>query len=229
MHFVFSLFFLYLYLCLSFLYFIFIYGWYLYLCLWPCLVHVVFVHPCIKSLVDQVQHLKELKRAAGPRKVVEPVNLGKEEVQENKIWFIVQKQAQKHGRILSQRLDLTSEKRTVADSNISEVGLPYFRFSATDFGNIWWINFSDLKMELLSVDCWFPTSSSAFSSQSVWRGELKIESGGPSLHSYAQIIQIMWHILISEKRMKSEFINLMRSTITGETKMRETRMTIPRA
>ena len=93
--------------------------------------------------------------------------------------------------ILSQRLDLTSEKRTVADSNISEVGLPYFRFSATDFGNIWWINFSDLKMEFLSADCRFPTSSSAFSSQSVWRGELKIESGGPSLHSYAQIIQIM--------------------------------------
>ena len=86
MHFVFLPgLFLYFYLCLYFLYFIFIYGWYLYLCLWPCLVHVVFVHPCIKSLVDQVQHLKELKRAAGPRKVVEPVNLGKEEVQENKI------------------------------------------------------------------------------------------------------------------------------------------------
>ena len=111
--------------------------------------HVVFVHPCIKSLVDQVQHLKELKRAAGPCKVVEPVDLGKEKVQENKIRFIVQK----YGKILSQRLDLASEKRTVADSNISEVGLPYFRFSATDFGNIWWINFSDLKMELLSVDC----------------------------------------------------------------------------
>ena len=112
--------------------------------------HVVFVHPCIKSLVDQVLHLKEFKRAAGGAcKVVEPVNLGKEEVQENKILFIVQK----HGEILSQRLDLTSEKRTVADSNISEVGLPYFRFSATDFGNIWWINFSDLKMELLSADC----------------------------------------------------------------------------
>ena len=181
----FSLAFLYLYLCLYFLYFIFIYDWYLYLYLylWPCLVHVVFVHPCIKSLVDQVQHLKELKRAAGPCKVVEPVNLGQEEVQENKIWFLLLK----HGKILSQRLDLTSEKRTVADSNISEVGLPYFRFSATDFGNIWWINFSDLKMELLSADCWFPTSSSAFLSQSVWRGELKIESGGLSLHSYTQI------------------------------------------
>ena len=179
----FSLAFLYLYLCLYFLYFIFIYGWYLYLCLWACLVHVVFVHPCIKSLVDQVQHLKELKRAAGPCKVVEPVNLGQEEVQENKIWCLLLK----HGKTLSQKLDLTSEKRTVADSNISEVGLPYFRFSATDFGNIWWINFSDLKMELLSADCWLPTSSSAFSSQSVWRGELKIESGGLSLHSYTQI------------------------------------------
>ena len=153
-----------------------------------------YLYPCIKSLVDQVQHLKELKRAAGPCKVVEPVNLGKEEVQKNKIWFIVLIQAQKHRKILYQWLDLTSEKRTVADSNISEVGLPYFRFSATDFGNIWWINFSDLKMELLSADCWFPTSSSVFLSQSVWRGELKIESGGLSLHSYTQIIQIIWHI-----------------------------------
>ena len=152
--------FLYLYLCLYLLYFIFIYGWYLYLCLWPCLVHVVFVHPCIKSLVDQVQHLKELKRAAGPCKVVEPVNLGKEEVQKNKIWFIVLIQAQKHGKILSQRLDLTSEKRTVADSNISEVGLPYFRFSATDIGNIWWVNLSDLKNGI--ADCWVLISNLFF-------------------------------------------------------------------
>ena len=128
---------------------------------------------------------------------------------------------------MSQRLDPTSEKRTVADSNISEVGFPYFRFSATDFGNIWWINFSDLEMELLSADCRFPTSSSAFSSQSVWRGELKIESGGLSLHSYTYRSCDIF--LISEKKRNSEFINLMRSTITGETKMRETRMTIPRA
>ena len=41
----------------------------------------------------------------------------------------------------------TSEKRIVADSNISEVGLPYFRFSAIDFGSIWWISFSDLDIK----------------------------------------------------------------------------------
>ena len=42
----------------------------------------------------------------------------------------------------------TSEKRIVADSNISEVGLPYFRFSAIVFGSIWWINFSDLNIKI---------------------------------------------------------------------------------
>ena len=40
---------------------------------------------------------------------------------------------------------------------------------------------------------------------------------------------IKWESEKSEKKRNSEFINLMRSTITGETKMRETRMTIPRA
>ena len=42
-------------------------------------------------------------------------------------------------------MQYTSENRIVADSNISEVALPYFRFSATVFGNIWWISFSDLN------------------------------------------------------------------------------------
>ena len=42
---------------------------------------------------------------------------------------------------------ITSEKRIVADSNISEVGLPYFRFSAIVFGNIWWISVSDLNIK----------------------------------------------------------------------------------
>ena len=36
-----------------------------------CLEHIVFVHSCIKSFVDQVKHLKEVKRGAGPGKVVE--------------------------------------------------------------------------------------------------------------------------------------------------------------
>ena len=61
-------------------------------------------------------------------------------------------------------------------------------------------------MELLSADCWFPTSFSAFSSQSVWRGELKIESGGLSLHSYTQIIQIMWLIIFGKWEKEEQWI-----------------------
>ena len=44
-----------------------------------CLEHIVFVHSCIKSFVDQVKHLKEVKRGAGPGKVVEAVNLQEED------------------------------------------------------------------------------------------------------------------------------------------------------
>ena len=45
----------------------------------PCLVDVVFVDSCVKSFVNEVEHLKEFKRAAGPGQIVEPVNLGEKD------------------------------------------------------------------------------------------------------------------------------------------------------
>ena len=40
---------------------------------------IVFVDPCVKSFVNQVEQLKEFKRGAGPCEVVEAVNLGEED------------------------------------------------------------------------------------------------------------------------------------------------------
>ena len=45
----------------------------------PCLVDIVFVHSCIKSFVNEVKHLKEVKWSASPREVVEAVNLREED------------------------------------------------------------------------------------------------------------------------------------------------------
>ena len=44
-----------------------------------CLVHIVFVHSCVKSFVNEVEHLKEVKWGACSGQVVEPVNLLKED------------------------------------------------------------------------------------------------------------------------------------------------------
>ena len=41
--------------------------------------YIVFVHPGVKSFVNEVKHLKEVKWGAGPRQVVEPVNLREED------------------------------------------------------------------------------------------------------------------------------------------------------
>ena len=43
-----------------------------------CLVDIIFADSCVKSFVNKVKHLKEVKRGAGPRQVVEAVNLRKD-------------------------------------------------------------------------------------------------------------------------------------------------------
>ena len=98
-------------------------------------------------------------------------------------------------------MQYTSENRIVADSNISEVALPYFRFSATVFGNIWWISFSDLnarKSQKINLETFF----SASSSQPAWWGELGIGSGELWLHSWWYKNAGHWHWRMVEPYQK---------------------------
>ena len=81
---------------------------------WAHLVHIILVNPRVKGLVDNVEHIKQLQGSAAP----------------NRLWKLKMKHL---ARSLNPSI---SEKRMVADSNISEVDLLYFKSSATVLGSI---------------------------------------------------------------------------------------------